>query len=480
MLTAEVGMRFGREAWERAMKVQEVILKAMSGAMSWWQAAEILGMHPRSLLRWRRRYEKHGYTGLLDRRTGTPSPRRAPFHEVERVLRLYREKYTGFNGRHFHQIAHREHGVTLSYSFVKKALQVAGLLPKKKARGRHRRRREPRACFGEMLHLDGSPHAWLARVPDERSMLIHVVDDATSRILYGQLVEAESADTVMVALREVFQKHGLPMALYTDRASWAVYTPEAGGPYDPKRPTQVRRALDRLGIEHIAAYSPQARGRSERVNRTLQDRLVNELRLAGITTREGANAYLRDHYITAHNAEFARAARDPASAFVSMGSIDLDQILCHEEERTVAKDNTVSLDGIRMQIAKQPGRRSCEGRKVLARRHLDRMHSLWLGGRCVGMYDGQGHPIDPEVARSGSPGRKRSLVVGRDSGGATGRPSSRSFNLGRPRRSVFRVEGPSNGKRGRRGDRVLMGGAPPAPPMSTSNRTTSTQPKART
>ena len=404
---SEVGMEWGRQAWERAMKVQEVILRAMGGSISWFQAAEILGMDPRSLLRWHRHYEEHGYCGLFDRRRRTPSPRRAPFGEVQRILKLYREKYQGFNGRHFHQIARRDHGVTLSYSFVKKALQGAGLLEKKRARGRHRRRREPRACFGEMLHLDGSPHVWLTLVPEERQTLIQVLDDATSRILYAQLVGAESADTVMTALREVIQEHGLPMALYTDRAGWAVFTPKAGGPYDPNRPTQVRRALDRLGIEHIAAYSPQARGRSERLNRTLQDRLVNELRLEQITTLEGANDYLKAHYIEAHNNAFSRAPRDLASAFVPLGAIDLDQILCHEEERTVTKDNTVSLDGVRMQILKQPGRRSCDGRKVLVRRHLDRTHTVWLAGREIGRYDDQGRIQSGTDSRPKTAGRPR-------------------------------------------------------------------------
>ncbi len=458
-------MEFSREAWERAMKVQEVILRAMSGAISWLQAAEIIGLHPRTMLRWRRRYERDGYDGLLDRRTGTPSPRRAPFEEVQRILRLYRQRYTGFNGRHFHQIARREHGVKLSYSFVKKALQEAGLLAKKRARGRHRRRRERRACFGELLHLDGSPHGWLARVPEERQTMIHILDDATGRLLYAQLVEAESTDTVLTALREVIEEHGLPMALYTDRAGWAVYTPKAGGAYDEERPTQVRRALDRLGIEHIVAYSPQARGRSERLNRTVQGRLVNEFRVAGVQTVEAANAYLREHYIAAHNAEFAHPARDEASAFAPLGSIDLDQILCHEEERTVGKDNTVSLKGVTMQIDKQPGRRSCEGRKVLVRRHLDGSHSVGLGGRCIGRYDGQGKSIELGAARRPV---GRGTRITRESGGAGSRPRSRSTILGQRRRSSSSSRAQGTVKRSPTGRRAAGSGRahPPRPPRA--------------
>jgi hypothetical protein len=231
-----------------------------------------------------------------------------------------------------------------------------------------------------MLHLDGSPHPWLALVPDARQTLIAVVDDATTRVRYAQLVAAESTETVMAALRAVFAVVGLPMALYTDRAGWAFYTPKAGGAVDKTKLTQVGRGLQRLGVEHIPAYSPQARGRSERLNRTFQDRLVNELRVAGIRDAEAANAYLRTTFLPADTATFTRVPRDPASAFVALGPVDLDQILCHEDERTVAKDNTVVLDGVRRQVPKQPGRTSCEGLRVLVRRHLTGEHTAWRGG----------------------------------------------------------------------------------------------------
>ncbi len=379
-------MRYGVPAVERAMKMQEIVLRAMSGTITWLQAADILGLSPRTVRRWRARYERQGYDGLLDRRGRQPSPRRMPLAEVERVLRLYRERYLGFNVRHFLEIARREHGVTLSYSFVRQALQGAGLVAKRRPRGRHRLRREPRACFGEMLHLDGSPHAWLALVPDERQTLIAVVDDATTRVLYAQLVAAESTETVMAALRAVFAEWGLPMALYTDRAGWAFFTPKAGGAVDKTKLTQVGRGLKRLGVEHIPAYSPQARGRGERLNRTFQDRLVNELRVAGIRAAAAANAYLRTTFLPAYNATFPRVPRDPASAFVALGPVDLDQILCHEDERTVAKDNTVVLDGVRLQVPKQPGRTSCEGLRVLVRRHLTGGHTVWWGTRLLGRY----------------------------------------------------------------------------------------------
>jgi len=378
-------------AVERAMRVQEVILRAMSGQLSWIRAAEIIGISDRSMRRWKRRYEEHGYDGLLDRRTGRPSPRRAPFEEVQRILRLYREKYLGFNVRHFHQIVTREHGVTLSYTFIKKALQGSGLVKKRKAHGRHFEKREPRACFGELIHVDGSPHAWLALDAQERQTLIAVLDDATKWLLYAQLWPEETTEAVMTALKEVVETYGIPMALYSDRASWAFYTPKAGGGVDKENLTQVGRALARLGVEHIPAYTPQARGRSERLNRTLQDRLVNELRAAGVATKKAANQYLRQHFIPRYNQDFTRPPRDPYAVFVSAHGTDLEQIFCFEEPRIVAKDNTVRFENLCLQLQKQPGRITCAGLKVMVRRHLDGSHSVWLGQRKLGLFDSQGN-----------------------------------------------------------------------------------------
>jgi hypothetical protein len=331
---------------------------------------------------------------LIDRRLLRPSKRRVPPLQVELVLRLYRERYGGFNVRHFHQIARREHGVTVSYSFTKQTLQAAGLVTKHRTRGRHRRRREPRACFGELLHIDGSVHAWLALRPEDRSVLIAVVDDATKRVLYAQLWTSETAVAIMTAMRDVISTYGLPMAVYTDRAHWAFHTPQAKGRVDTTQLTQLGRALDRLGIEHIPAYSPQARGRSERLNRTFQDRLVNELRVAKVTTLVAANRYLRDRFIPDYNASFSCPAADATPAFVAAGPIDLAQILCHQEERVVGRDNTVTFAGRVFQLAPQPGRRSCTGLRVLVRRHLSGEHSIWSGTRQLGYF-----PAVPERPR---------------------------------------------------------------------------------
>jgi transposase len=391
MPEAEEGQRMpvGLTPEERAMKVQEILVRALAGELTWIQAADILGMSPRSVRRWRMRMEQRGRGNLVDRRH-RPSPRRVAAAEVRRIVQLYRARYRGFNMRHYHAVLKREHGVTLSYSFVRFVLQEAGLVKKKRARGRHRIRREPRAMLGEMVHIDGSLHRWLALCPDERQSLVAVVDDATRQMLYGHLFEAESTEAIFTSLHAVFTRHGLPQALYSDRASWAAYTPVRGEPVDKSKLTQVGRALKRLGIEHILAYSPQARGRSERINRTLQDRLVNELRVAGIRSIEGANRYLEERFRPAYNLEFGTRPTDPASAFVSVGSLDLDQVLCFDEERVVQKDNTVGCEGIRLQIPRQHGRVTCAGLTVAVRRHLDQTYSVWRGSQRWARYDRRG------------------------------------------------------------------------------------------
>ncbi len=396
-------MVFAGAAVERAMKIQEVIMRALSGTITWLQAADILGLDPRSVRRWRARYERGGRMALYDRRCLRPSRRQAPAPEVQRIVRLYRERFSGWNVRHFYRFARRDHAVTLSYSFVKLALQEAGLVRKGRARGRHHRRREPRACFGELLHLDGSPHGWLRLAPTVRATLITVVDDATKRLLYAQRWPAETTGAIFRALYAVLTGHGLPIALYTDRARWAFHTPTAGGPVDRTHLTQVGRALPRLGVEHIGAYSPQARGRSERVNRTVQGRLVNELALAGLTTLSAANRYLSERFIPDYNAEFGRAAIDPTSAFVPLHGVDLEAILCEQEERCVGPDNVVTLDTLALQIAKQPGRPTCAGLRVTVRRDVHGRLSVWHGARCFGRYDAEGRPLSggrPNNARA--------------------------------------------------------------------------------
>jgi hypothetical protein len=386
-------MELPLEALERAMQIKDVLLRAMNKEYSWLRAADILGITPRGLRRLRKRMEVFGYQGLVDMRHGRPSPRRTPVAEVERILELYRERYAGFNGRHFWQLVRRDHEVKLSYNCVRQILQGAGMLKKGRMRGRHRRRRERKACFGQMLHLDGSPHRWLD-AGEGRQTLIQVVDDATNRLLYAQLWDGETVQAVLSALRDVFRRYGIPESLYTDRAGWAFETPKSGEKVSTTHLTQVGQALDRLGVRHIPSYSPQARGRSERMNRTLQGRLVNELRVARAKTIEQANGYLREQYIGRHNEFLARRPQEPQSAFAPLGNVDLDDILCVESVRTVGKDNVVTMEGVALQLAKQPGRGTCAGLHVVVRRHLDGGYTVRRGVQIFGRYDANGWPVE--------------------------------------------------------------------------------------
>ena len=317
------------------MKLQDVLLKAMAKKITWWEAAEIIGVTERTMRRWRERLVSDGYSGLVDRRKGKPSDRRVPISTVEEVLRLYQEVYFDLNMRHFHEKLQEEHSIHLSYTWVQKALQGAGLVARGRKRRKHRRRRERRPMPGMLLHIDGSKHQWFG---DERWYdLIVILDDASSEIYYAQLVEEESTRTIMEGLREVIQSKGLFCALYSDRGSHFFVTPKAGEKVDKKRLTQVGRAMKELGVQMIPAYSPQARGRSERNFGTWQGRLPQELRLAGITTREGANAFLRDRYIAVFNDKFTVKARESGTAFRRTSRSDLDWVFTLQTERVVAQ-----------------------------------------------------------------------------------------------------------------------------------------------
>ena len=393
-------------AWERAMKVQEVILRAMAKRITWWQAAEILGMTERSLRRWRRRYEQYGYDGLFDRRRGGPSPRRVPVETVQEVLGLYQDRYGDFNVRHFHEKLREEHGIGLSYTWVKMALQGAGLVAQGRKRGVHRKRRKRRPLPGMLLHLDGSRHRWFQ--DDRWYDLIEVLDDATSETYYAQLVEAESTRTVMAALREVIERKGRFCALYSDRASHFFQTPRAGGPVDRRRLTQVGRALKELGIGMIPAYSPQARGRSERRFGTWQGRLPQELRLAGITAVEEANRFLRQRYIPEMNRKFGVAAEQPGHAFVSLHGQDLDRIFSVQTERVVGKDNTVQIGDRHWQIERTPWRGTLAGCRVTICEHRDGTVNIVYGPHVVGQYRADGTALRPARRKNGHLPRARS------------------------------------------------------------------------
>ena len=373
------------------MKLQDVLLKAMAKKISWWDAAEIIGVSDRTMRRWRERLEAEGHSGLVDRRKGKASDKRVPLVRVEEVLRLYREVYFDLNIRHFHEKLHEQHGIELSYTWVQKALQGAGLVARGRRRGKHRRRRERKPMEGMLLHIDGSKHQWFG---DERwHDLIVILDDATSEIDYAQLVEEESTRTVMAGLREVIETKGLFCTLYSDRGSHFFVTPKAGEKVDKHRLTQVGRAMKELGVQMIPAYSPQARGRSERSFGTWQGRLPQELRLAGITTVAAANGFLRERYIAEFNAKFTVPAKQKQTAFRKTARADLNWIFTVQTERVVAKDNTVAIADRNWQLDKTRFRNTLAGCTVMIHQHLDRTVSIRFGPHVVGCYRADGQPM---------------------------------------------------------------------------------------
>jgi len=373
------------------MKVQEVILRAMAKRITWWQAAEIIGISERQMRRWHRRYDEHGYNGLTDRRRGRVSERQVPLATVEAVLQLYQEQYYDFNVRHFHEKLVAEHEIKLSYTWVKLALQGAGLVKKGRKRGVHRKRRPRRPLPGMLLHIDGSQHQWFC---DHRWYdLLVIMDDATSEIYYAQLVEQESTQTVMLGLRQVLEERGLFCALYSDRASHFFLTPKAGEAVDHDRLTQVGRALRELGVQLIPAYSPQARGRSERGFGTWQGRLPQELRVRGLTTIESANQFLQEEYCRAFTQRFGVAASDQGTAFVPLKRKDLDLVFSLQHERVVARDNTVSFANKVWQLERSKLRATLAGCRVTIHQHLDETLSITFGPHLIGRYAADGQTL---------------------------------------------------------------------------------------
>jgi transposase len=372
----------------RMIKFSSILSRYEAAEFSQAEAAELLGIGERTFRRWRQRFEDEGEAGLLDRRLGKASGKRVPSDRSEEVEALYRTRYAGFTAKHFHEHLVKEHNFSWGYTWTKTFLYSKGLLEKAKRRGAHRRKRERRPLPGMMLHQDGSMHMWLAGQP--ALDLIVTLDDATSAIYSAFLIEEEGTASTFRALTEVFGSHGLPMSLYTDRGAHYFYTPTAGGEVDRSRPTQVGRALERLGVEHIAAYSPQARGRSERVFQTLQDRLVKELALKEIDAVEAANLFLRDVYIPEYNARFAVAAAQEGTAFVAIPGVDLAEILCVQEERQVGNDNCVSFNRLKLQIPESPLRAHFVKTRVKVRQYPDGTHAIFYGPRCLGRYDKKG------------------------------------------------------------------------------------------
>jgi transposase len=384
-------------AWlqdRRMQKFRDVLSRWERKELSAIEAGEILGCSERQFRRYRHRYDEDGLAGLADRRLGKASFRRVPVDKIVWMLGQYRTHHMGWNVKHFHEHIQRQHDFGWGYTWTKLQLHAAGLVDRATRRGPHRRKRPRKPCVGMMLHQDASPFAWLEGAPPLD--LVVTMDDATSEIYGAFLVEEESTASSLRALLEVFTAKGLPASLYTDRGSHYFFTPAAGEPVDKKRLTQVGRALARLGIEHIPAYSAQARGRSERMFGTLQGRLPKELTLFDIRDIEAANRYIRDIYLPLHNEQFVTPPQIAESAFVTGSDpASLADILCIEQERVVSRDNTVAYEGRSLQLPQSPARAHYVKANVKVREYPDGTLAVFHGPRRLARYSAQGEEIAP-------------------------------------------------------------------------------------
>lgn len=380
---------------KRTKLLQEIRIMRFEEAYEGWtqnrftqeEAALLLGVADRTFRRYLVKYKESGLEGLIDMRLDQISYKRAPVDEVMALTTLYRGRYYGWNVKHFFSFYKKSHAGSRSYTWVKTTLQKEGLVAKSKKRGMHRKKRERAPIEGMMLHQDGSDHEW---VPDIRWDLIVTMDDATSEHYSMFFVEEEGTSSSFRGVKETIEKKGLFCSIYTDRGSHYWTTPEAGGRIDKNNLTQFGRALKHLGIEMIAAYSPEARGRSERAFRTHQGRLPRELAMHNITTMEEANKYLAETYMPAFNAEFMVPATEKGSAFVSWISGALDDVLCEHYTRVVGKDNCVSFEGLKLQIPKDPYRCHYNKVKVRIHRYVDGQLAIFHGPRKLAEYNNKG------------------------------------------------------------------------------------------
>jgi transposase len=376
-----------REA--RAMTKKDVMLKAIEGRITWIQAADILGISARHMRRIKTRYEEFGFDALRDHRGGKPRRKRIALATVEKLLALRRTRYADFSVRHFWEHATERHGLELSYTWALLTLQAAGLAEKAPARGKYRRRRKRRPMRGMMLHLDASTHAWLGEDWPMADLVV-MLDDADGRILFARFVEQEGTASTFAALEHVLRRHGRFAELYTDRGSHFCRTSRAGAGPDEIQQGQVSRALRAVGIRQILARSPEARGRSERAFGTIQGRLPQELKLAGITDYEAANRYLDQAFIADFNHRFTVKPAQSESAFVPLAGIDLRLLLSIQHQRVVANDNTVSFDRLVLQLPPSRQRLHYARCPVLVHEFPDRTIGVSYLGRLLATFNQQG------------------------------------------------------------------------------------------
>ncbi len=315
------------------------------------------------------------------------------------MRRLYREEYADFTVKHFHEELRRRHGYTLGYTVTRLALQSAGLVSKAKRRGQHRKKRPRRPLPGMLLFQDGSTHRWIGALGHDLDLVV-TLDDATGTIYSALLVAQEGTMSSFLGLHETIAAQGLFGALYTDRGSHYFLTPKAGGKVDKRQPTQVGQSLARLGIRHIPSYSPEGRGRMERVFGTLQQRLPPELRRAGVSTVEAANTDLRESFVPAYNARFAKPAAEPGSAFVTYAGPALEDVLCVQADRQVGRDNCVLWAKRSLQIPPQLHRQHYVRATVRVHEYPDGRMAIFDGPRCLARYDQDGVPSETAIPRA--------------------------------------------------------------------------------
>jgi transposase len=380
------------------MRFEELYERRQQRILTMAEAGEMLGVTERTFRRWSGRYHAEGAEGLQDRRIGRLSARAVPVDEALRMVTLYETRYTGWTVKHFHERWQTEHGGTRSYSWIKKTLQAAGHVTRATRRGAHRKKRPRKPLPGMMLHQDGSTHEW---VPGCQWDLIVTLDDATTELYSAFFVEEEGTLSSLQGVREVIENQGLFSSLYTDRGSHYWHTDEAGGKVDKTRLTQVHRALQQLGVTLIPAYSPEARGRSERAFRTLQDRLPKELALAGITEMAAANQYLTEQFLPQHNERFMVRATEPGTAFIPWVGTHLVDVLCVQEERVVANDNTVRYQGMNLQLPQDPHRFHYVKVTVRVHEYPDGTLAVFHGPRCLARYHADGRLIETGRAHPG-------------------------------------------------------------------------------
>jgi len=387
-------MRRTRMLWEVfVIRFEEALERYRKRRLTGEEAGEVLGMSGRHFRRLVDRYESEGVDGLRDRRIGKPSPRRAPAAELTRMQRLYQERYREFTMKHFHEQLVKRHGYKLGYTGTRLCLQSAGLVAKTKPRAPHRQRRERRPLPGMLLFQDGSRHRWIPSLDRELDLVV-TMDDATGELYSGLFVPEEGTGSSFSGLGETIAQHGLFRAFYTDRGSHYFHTPKARGPVDKTKLTQVGRALQQLGITHIPSYSPQARGRMERVFGTLQKRLPAELGLHAIKTLAAANRYLQEHFLPDYNTRFAVPAAEPGSAFLPYVGPSLQDVLSIQEQRQVGRDNCVQWKRLALQIPPQPHRHHYVKATVRVHEYPDGRLAIFDGPRCLARFDQKGKPLD--------------------------------------------------------------------------------------